>query len=271
VALMASVWRLRTSRRAALAALAALGLGVAPPVAAAAPAAHVAVRPAAPSGAATVSKDLFGHVAVAPAALPSLTLPAGTAVLPVVAVKTTYGIKFHMQPLPATVRLRAGGLAAPAYAAYGTRLGNGPALYVVGAARGRASSLVGADGSFTVSVRAGSTHLSVGSVSACYGCALSQAAPFFPALARAYRKTYGRTADSLSLLGAHIAHRRIGTSLIVYAFRDRDGQLVEGFVAAPMSLTQGDGLVYSAQWVGPAAQAPAAASELAVALRTLSD
>lgn len=59
--------------------------------------------------------------------------------------------------------------------------------------------------------------------------------------------------------------------MFVFAFRDRRGDIVQGFVAAPMTYDSPGMQVYGATWVGPQGAETEGAAEIAVAFHALSN
>jgi len=238
-------------------------------VAAFAPASRAA--PAAPPPSlAAASRDLFGVVALAPFAPPTLAMPARRRLLPVVAVRATYGVTPPRTAVAAGASLPVAG-APRRQRAYALRLAGG-VLYLVGPWPARARATVGADGSFGLTVRGRGQTLSVFSDSACVGCALGAGAPYFWPLAGALHRQYGAPRPrtlAVDRLRAWLTVRYPQARVATFGMRVAGGQVALGFVDAAMRYDRLGGLVFGATWTGPAALAGVGAAELAVVRASL--
>ncbi len=217
------------------------------------------------------AKDLFGVMAVRPATVPSLRPRGSRRAVRVEALSATYAVTVVRRALPAEVRMRL-----PAdmrqVVAYALRLYGSDTLYLAAPQGAHASGRVAADGSYGLTIRSGAQALSVSSSGACLGCALGRAGPFFAALARLELRTYrlGTGQDAVPTLAPLVAHAYPARRVFVFAFHAVDGDVVEGFVAAPMTYDTPGGLAYGATWSGPGRDRRVGTVELEAAFATLS-
>lgn len=216
------------------------------------------------------AKHGFGTVPVAPLAVPEEPDTAHTA-LAVSVMRASYGATpapLAQAPQRVMVSLpRVARGAGKKWRAYALVLGPSKILYLPAPAGSSTRAGVGADGSFSVTVSTKDQGtLQVFSDSACVGCAMDGAAFWFPILDRqavAYGVHPGAQAASL---GALIGLRTTRPRLVTYAFHTRQGQVVVGFAAAPMShaaFGQGViGLAFFGSWMGPSSDVAQGTAEL---------